>query len=132
MIKKLRKATICAMMTLVILAASFETTAMTAQAADPFWNCAYLDPGKEEVTFYIDINRTIKNATLKSWDFSSDTTFLVSIYSPSGAELQTNVLFGSNDELPGRIVPCYASGKCKVVFKRITGNAGGWVGAWLY
>ncbi len=132
MIKRLKKATICVTMALVILVASFATTAMTAEAADPFWNCAYLDPGKDEVTFYIDINRTIRNATLKSWDFSSDVSFLVSIYSPSGSLLQSNVFFGSNDELPGKITPCYASGKCKVVFKVISGDAGGWVGAWLY
>lgn len=132
MTKRLRKATICIMMTLVILASSFATTGMTVRAADPFWGAAYLNPGEKEVTVYVDVTKRIDSATLISWDFSSNMLFSVSIYSPNGTPLQEGVLFTSNNDLKGNIVPCYASGRYRVVYKVIDGNAGGWVGAWLY
>ena len=132
MTKRLRKATICVMMTLAILASSLATTSMTVRAADPFWGAAYLNLGQKEVTVYVDVTKRIDRATLISWDFSSDVLFSVSIYSPNGTPLQEGVLFGSNGDLKGNIVPCYASGRYRVVYKVINGNAGGWVGAWIY
>lgn len=145
MIKKLKKTTICAMMALVIMVASVATTDITAQAAtlteavdattkasSPYWGAAYLSPGANSVTVYVDVSGGVGSATLKSWDFPSDVSLLVDVYSPSNVLLQGSVLFGSNNELKGTIKACYETGQYRLVFRVISGNAGGWVGAWLY
>jgi hypothetical protein len=132
MTKRFKKSTLCIMMSLLILATSFATNAITSRAASPYWGAAYLDSGKKSVTVSIDVTSSVKAITLKSWDFSSDVVFYVNVYSPSGKELDMSILFGSNDEKAGKIYSCSEKGTYTVVYNVATGTAGGWVGAWLY
>lgn len=146
MTRRIKKSTICMMMALVIMVASFattnvkafaattsETTDVTARASAPYWGATYLDPGKGVANVYVDVTKGgVGSATLKSWDFPSNVSFIVNVYSPSNVLLQESVLFGTNTELKGAIRACYETGQYRLEFKVISGNAGGWLGAWLY
>ncbi|MCI8352799.1 MAG: hypothetical protein HFJ58_04285 [Clostridia bacterium] len=134
MIKKLNKATICIMMALVILTASFATTSMTARAADPFWGAAYHNPGTDHFTVKIDVTSRVSKIVIKTWDFTGDVSIGIDIFDSNGTQLtELPVIIGQNKTTdPISIRSTGAKGTYRLECYIISGNAGGWVGAWVY
>lgn len=136
MTKRLRRATICTMMALVIFITSFAATSVTARAADPYWGASYMSPGSGKVTIYIDnITSNISKATLKSWDFSGGGSFVAYVYSPSGQLINKEmpIFLGINDTTPAQLgAICTEKGTYRIEVNLYGGNSGGWIGCWLY
>ncbi len=132
--KKLKKATICLMMSLVVLAASFAATSVTAQAADPFWGAAYHDPGTDHFTVKIDVTSRVSKIVIKTWDFTGNVSIGIDIFDSNGTQLtDLPVIIGQNKTTdPISIRTTGATGTYRLECYMITGDAGGWMGAWVY
>ena len=135
--KRLKKVTICLMMSLVVLVASFAVTSVRVKAAEPYWGAAYLEAGANEVTIYINgVKGPVTQATVKSWDFSSSSygTMTAQILDPSNNSHGLPGWLGFNDTQVVKMEGAsYGSGTYKIVINVWDGNhSGGWIGAWLY
>lgn len=132
--KKLKKAIICFVMTLALLASTVSVRAINSEAAAPFWGAAYCNPGVESVDVKVDVTRSVSRITVKTWDFTGDIVLGIDVYDSNGKAISSMpIMIGANEEKGNiSIASTKATGTYTLRCYVISGNAGGWIGAWIY
>lgn len=132
--KKLKKGTICFLLSLVLIVTSITIGPIITKAAGPFWGDGYCNPGSNSFTFTVDVTSSVIKYTVKTWDFSGGRTLGIDVYAPNGQLIsKMPVLIGANQEITGcSFKAAGGSGTYKIVCSSIDGSAGGWVGVWIY
>lgn len=128
---KLKKAAICFVMAFALLAGMVP---MQAHAADPFWGAKYHNSNTKTTNVYINVNRTVTNYTVKTWDFNGDAWFEVKVYNPNGTNVSSNIThINQNEEVPYQLLTNgTVTGTYRVEFKLVYGSGAGWLGTWIY
>ncbi len=131
--KKIKRATICFVMAVALLITAMEIGRIKVKAAEPFWGANYRNPGQRTVEVEVNVTSSVSGVTLKTWDFTGPVSLMADVYDSNDTFINRQYLIvGQNETKSISINTTKATGTYKVRCTFHSGEAGGWIGVWIF